>query len=208
MKRSILFHLLLATALVLGGSVGCKKRAKNPTPITGQVRQVPANTGDFGPPEVAIGVPGPRDTSGRDVPNPQKNPNTDVVKPEPIVDLGDMKPDAAYFKANTVYFEFDRAAIKESERGKIDGVATHLANNPSHAVRIAGHCDERGTEGYNLSLGERRALAVREYLAQLGVAQNRIDTISYGESMPAVQGSGEKVWSKNRRGEFILLTPP
>ena len=79
---------------------------------------------------------------------------------------------------------------------------------PSAAVQVEGHCDERGTEEYNRALGERRALAAREALIGLGIASDRVDTISYGEDKPAVPGHNESAWSKNRRGAFVLLTPP
>ena len=108
---------------------------------------------------------------------------------------------------NTVYFDFDRATIKPGETSKIDEVVSYLKANRTHAVQIEGHCDERGTEQYNLSLGERRALAVREYLVTAGIQPDRVFTISYGESRPAVPGHNEAAWSKNRRGVFVLLTP-
>ena len=76
------------------------------------------------------------------------------------------------------------------------------------ALRVEGHCDERGTEEYNRSLGDRRSLAIREYLARAGMDSQMIDSISYGEDRPKVQGHNEAAWSKNRRGEFILLDPP
>jgi peptidoglycan-associated lipoprotein len=85
-------------------------------------------------------------------------------------------------------------------------VGRHLLANPRHAVRVEGHADERGTEGYNLALGERRALSIREYLVNLGVPGTRVDTISYGESNPADPRSNEEAWRRNRRGEFVLLT--
>ena len=72
---------------------------------------------------------------------------------------------------------------------------------------MEGNCDERGTEKYNLSLGERRALAVREYLVNLGVDPHQVDTVTYGKSKPAVPGHTEAAWSKNRRDDFVLLTP-
>jgi peptidoglycan-associated lipoprotein len=75
------------------------------------------------------------------------------------------------------------------------------------ALRVEGNCDERGTENYNLSLGERRALAVREYLANLGVDPRQVVTVSYGKAKPAVEGHNEAAWGKNRRDDFILLTP-
>jgi len=72
---------------------------------------------------------------------------------------------------------------------------------------IEGNCDERGTEKYNLSLGERRALAAREYLANLGVKPERLKTVTYGAARPADPGHDEAAWKKNRRDEFILVTP-
>jgi peptidoglycan-associated lipoprotein len=111
------------------------------------------------------------------------------------------------FAANTVYFDLDRATIKPSETSKIEDVAKALQANPAHAVQIEGHCDERGTEQYNLSLGERRALSVREYLVTAGIQPERVFTISYGEAQPVETGHNEAAWSKNRRGVFVLLTP-
>jgi peptidoglycan-associated lipoprotein len=119
-----------------------------------------------------------------------------------------MIPDAEVFKAYTVYFDFDSSVLKASEKPKLASVADHLKPNPSCAVRVTGNCDERGTEEYNRSLGERRALAAREELVRLGIDPGRIDTISYGKDKPAVTGTGEAVWKQNRRDEFILLTPP
>jgi len=121
--------------------------------------------------------------------------------------LRDYIPNPERFAANTVYFDFDRATIKPSETGKIEEVAKCLQANPTHAVQTEGHCDERGTEQYNLSLGERRALSVREYLVTAGIQPDRIFTISYGESRPAEPGHNEAAWAKNRRGVFVLLTP-
>ena len=86
-------------------------------------------------------------------------------------------------------------------------LADYLKGAPTDALLVEGHCDERGTEEYNRSLGERRALALREYLINSGIASDRIITRSYGEDRPAVQGHDETAWSKNRRGEFILLKP-
>jgi len=82
------------------------------------------------------------------------------------------------------------------------GNADKIKQVPGVIIQLAGHCDERGTQEYNLALGERRALAVREHLIQLGISGNRLITISYGEESPAVMGSGESAWAKNRRCEF------
>jgi peptidoglycan-associated lipoprotein len=112
------------------------------------------------------------------------------------------------FKAQTVHFDVDSSVLKSSEKAKVAVVADYLKANATEAVEVQGHCDERGTEEYNRSLGERRALAVREDLVGLGVAPDRIDTISYGEDKPVASGHDESAWRQNRRGEFILLTPP
>ena len=119
-------------------------------------------------------------------------------------------PNADIFKQDTVYFDFDSSAIKASEHAKISRVADYLkANNkPRTAVRVEGHCDERGTEEYNRALGERRAVAVREELMRAGIDASRVETISYGEDRPADPGHNEAAWRLNRRGAFILLTEP
>jgi peptidoglycan-associated lipoprotein len=116
-------------------------------------------------------------------------------------------PDAATLKPDTVYFDLDSATIKKSEYKKLEEVANFLTNHLADALRVEGNCDERGTEKYNLSLGEKRALAVREYLANLGVDAAQIGTVSYGKAKPAVPGHDEAAWSKNRRDDFVLLTP-
>ena len=103
-----------------------------------------------------------------------------------------------------VYFAFDASNLKDSELAKIEAVAQHLQANPTRVVMVEGNCDERGSNEYNLTLGELRAGSVRDYLLRLGIAAERVQTKSYGEEKPAVAGSGESVWSKNRRGEFAI----
>ncbi len=103
-----------------------------------------------------------------------------------------------------VYFAFDATAIRPEELSKVEAVAKHLADNPDRVVSIEGNCDERGSNEYNVTLGEDRAIMVSNYLGQNGIAADRIETISRGETNPAVDGSGESVWAKNRRGEFII----
>jgi peptidoglycan-associated lipoprotein len=103
-----------------------------------------------------------------------------------------------------VLFGYDSSQVSASERPKIEAVSQHLLQNPSVAVIIEGHCDERGSCEYNLALGERRALAVRSYLTGLGISSDRIQTKSLGEEAPAAPGHDESAWSLNRRGEFVL----
>lgn len=119
-----------------------------------------------------------------------------------------MIMDTNYFKPQTVYFDFDSSFVKYSERPKAEVVAQVLKKLPEVKLLIDGHCDERGTEEYNRALGERRALALREYLIQLGIDHSRIRTRSWGEDRPVDPGHNEEAWAKNRRGEFILLLPP
>jgi len=118
-----------------------------------------------------------------------------------------MNADRAALANYTVHFAFDSAAVKKSEQANIQAVADALSKDSSAKLLIEGHCDERGTEEYNRSLGERRALALREALAKIGVDPSRIRTISYGKDRPADPGHDESAWAKNRRGEFVLLHP-
>jgi peptidoglycan-associated lipoprotein len=94
--------------------------------------------------------------------------------------------------------------IKSDEKAKVAAVADYIKAHPMDALEIEGHCDARGTEEYNRSLGERRALALREELIRLGVEASRVDTVSYGEDKPADLGHDEAAYRKNRRGEFVL----
>ena len=100
----------------------------------------------------------------------------------------------------TIYFAYDSDELVEQQRQKLDAIAQFMNNNQILGLVIEGHCDQRGTDEYNRALGERRANAIRAYLAGRGVADNRIRTVSFGKDKPAVQGSGEEVWRKNRRG--------
>lgn len=104
-----------------------------------------------------------------------------------------------------VYFGFDASNLPGSELSKIEAVAKHLSEKTDRVVIVEGNCDERGSNEYNLSLGEQRASSIRDYLVQLGVAADRIQTKSYGEEKPAITGAGEEAWSKNRRGEFAIF---
>jgi peptidoglycan-associated lipoprotein len=128
----------------------------------------------------------------------------------PVANLEDfegMAADRAALAAHTVYFAYDSAAVRKSEKANVQAVADALGRDASTKLLIEGHCDERGTEEYNRSLGERRALALRQALAKIGVDPSRIRTISYGKDKPADPGHDESAWSKNRRGEFVLLHP-
>lgn len=104
-----------------------------------------------------------------------------------------------------VYFDFDKYDIKAEYRDMLQQKAELMKQFPSIRVRIEGNCDERGTQEYNLALGERRARAAYEYMIRLGVSADQLDVISYGKERPAVAGSGEAVWAQNRRDEFNVI---
>jgi peptidoglycan-associated lipoprotein len=102
-----------------------------------------------------------------------------------------------------IYFDFDDATLRADAKDALRFNADVLRAEPEVAVEIQGHCDERGSEEYNLALGQRRAESARRYLVDMGIKSGRLSTQSYGESMPAVRGHDESAWSKNRRGEFV-----
>jgi peptidoglycan-associated lipoprotein len=101
-----------------------------------------------------------------------------------------------------VYFGYDSYQLAPVEVSKIEQVAQHLLQNSSHVVLIDGHCDERGSNEYNLSLGQQRAQTIRGYIVSLGIAENRVQTRSFGEEKPASPGRSEEAYRLNRRGEF------
>lgn len=104
-----------------------------------------------------------------------------------------------------VYFDYDSSQVNASERAKLEQVADYMRRNPRQGMIVEGHCDERGSSEYNLSLGERRALAARAYLVGLGIDGSRIQTKSYGEEKPAAMGHDESAYRMNRRAEFIAF---
>jgi peptidoglycan-associated lipoprotein len=104
-----------------------------------------------------------------------------------------------------IYFNFDSAALSDESRNVLTKNAALLGKQPSLKLRIEGNCDERGSDEYNMALGERRAKAAKDYLVNLGVQADRISTVSYGEEKPAVAGHDEASWAKNRRDEFVIV---
>ena len=119
------------------------------------------------------------------------NPDTDV--------------DYTILANSTVYFEFDKSTIPASERGKLEAVKQWMDANPGRSLFLAGNADKRGTPEYNLALGERRALAVREYLVGLGLPATSLYTNSYGSDRPAIDGDTEEAYAKNRRVEIGVI---
>ena len=103
-----------------------------------------------------------------------------------------------------VYFGFDSTVVPQNELGKIDAVVQHLNSRADRVVVVEGNCDERGSNEYNMALGENRAVILRNSLVQTGIAADRIQTRSYGEEKPAADGHDESAWALNRRGEFAI----
>jgi len=111
---------------------------------------------------------------------------------------------AEAIKLNRIHFDYDKYNLDNDAITTLAENAVVLMDNPSIKIRIEGHCDDRGTEEYNLALGEKRALAARDYLVNFGIAASRISVISYGEERPLDPAETEKAWAKNRRAEFDI----
>ncbi len=115
------------------------------------------------------------------------------------------RPQAAVSKAKLqrIHFEFDRYDVMASSEGTLQGNAQWMQENPNTVVTVEGHCDERGSVEYNLALGERRAQAAKDYMINLGVADSRIVTLTYGKERPLCMDHNEECWWQNRRDEFL-----
>ena len=104
-----------------------------------------------------------------------------------------------------IHFDYDKAIIRGGDAAVLDQKVAILQANPGLRIRISGHCDERGSDEYNLALGNRRATAAKQYLVSHGIDGGRVETVSYGEERPMDPGHNEDAWSKNRRDEFEIL---
>ncbi len=198
MKSNTLFKLIaLSAALAISGA-GCRHTPQKTTVLPGEARPVkpPGISSEppiANPPDNGVG----NNTTSNNIGIPFVGPghpgwaaNSDILQDQ------------------TIHFDYDKSAIKSGEESKLDAVADYLKNHANVALRVEGNCDERGTEEYNRSLGERRALAARERLAQAGIDPSRVDTITYGKDKPVDQGHDEAAFAKNRRDDFVVLTPP
>ena len=147
--------------------------------------------------------------NGGGLPNQNDTVNaSDAGSGIPQGSRGNFNPkDADYqtLASDTVYFDFDKSTISGAERGKLQQVSEWFKANPGRSLFLAGHADKRGTPEYNRALGERRALAVREYLAGLGLPAASLYTNSYGSDRPAVDGDTEEAYAKNRRVEIGVI---
>lgn len=191
MKSAKLLNVFVLGVLLATFAAGCQKQPKNITTIPGRTG---GPGGDrMNPPIDGGNRVGLGDTIGTQI---------DGGLPEPR----QGEHDRAALATQTVYFDFDRSAIRPSEQGKLDAVATYLKNTPNVQLLVEGHCDERGTEEYNRSLGERRAISAREYLLQKhGLSSERVTTASFGEDRPASLERTEEGYARNRRAEFVVI---
>lgn len=193
-----MLNLLVISILLVAVGAGCQRNPKNITTIPGQER-----------PDLRAG---PADLEGAN--RLGQNQPTGIQFPPPVDPQGiaDPMPDSTEDRVplapQTVYFDFDRFAIRPDQQPKLAEVANYLQANPSVQLKVEGYCDERGTEEYNRALGERRAIAAREFLIQRhNVDPGRITTVSFGEDRPADPGQNEEAYAKNRRAEFVVLKP-
>lgn len=128
-----------------------------------------------------------------------------AVAPPPVVQQQTEKAAAPALIFEAIYFDFDKSDLSKAARDVLSKNAELAMKSDSGSkIQVEGHCDERGSAEYNLALGERRAKSSMQYLITLGVKADRLSVISYGKEKPAVQGSDEAAWSKNRRAEFIV----
>ncbi|MEM7828515.1 MAG: peptidoglycan-associated lipoprotein Pal [Candidatus Aenigmatarchaeota archaeon] len=136
-------------------------------------------------------------------PAPEKPAPQVEAKPveEKVAKVEEAKP----VKLEPIYFDFDKYNIRDDMRKIIDANAQILKQNPNLKIRIEGNCDERGTNEYNMTLGEKRARSAKDYLVTMGVSADRIEIISYGEEKPVCTEHNEECWWKNRRADFVII---
>lgn len=190
MMRSAVAHAALTLGLVVLTGAACGKK---PAPVT---RPAPP------PPAAAAAVP------ERPPAPPERVADSTIVPAPPVredrissASLDDLNRNSPL---KPVFFELDSAEIAGAARTVLDENAATLKRYTTWAVTIEGHCDERGTAEYNLALGERRALAARAYLLSLGIAADRLRTVSYGKEFPFDPGHDESAFAKNRRAHFVI----
>jgi peptidoglycan-associated lipoprotein len=186
------FTTLVVTAALMT-AIACGKKTP---PVARPAPPPPASAGGTAPSR----PPAP--------PEPVREPS--IVPPEPVRDdaissasLDDLNKNSPL---KPVYFELDSSDLTAANQKTLDEDAALLKRYTSWTVTVEGHCDERGTAEYNLALGERRAIAARAYLISLGIAADRLRTVSYGKEFPFDPGHDESAFAKNRRAHFVITT--
>ena len=185
--------LLLPLVVMIAFAAGC-----------GGKKRPPAVTTDAGRTS-APARPSPTPPAWPDVPvdaGPDVQPMSDDAARAEDFSVNDASGEGGPLA--DVYFEYDQARLSDEARAVLEKHALWLQNHRSARAAIEGHCDERGTTDYNLALGEQRARATRDYLVSLGVAGDRLTTVSYGKERPLDPASHEAAWSKNRRAHFLV----
>ena len=185
----------LSAAMVIVALVGAC--AKKQPPVARPTQPPPASTG----------TPGTTATRPPTPPEPVPEPTT--IPPDPTVTAGDLSARSVdeinkESPFQPVFFALDSDQIDSAAQQVLQANAQILKQYPSWVVTIEGHCDERGTPEYNLALGERRALAARDYLISLGIPPDRLKTVSYGNEFPFDPAHTEEAYSKNRRAHFVV----
>jgi peptidoglycan-associated lipoprotein len=174
----------------------------------------PAMTQAAAPPPTGAAVtapapaPAPPPPAPVTPPAPPAAPPVAAAPPAPAPAPAPPRPEPAEFKSvpelRDVFFDFDRYDVRAGDKGTLDENAKWLKSNQGALLLIEGHADERGTNEYNLALGERRAKATRDYLVSVGIEAGRITVISYGEERPTCTDKTEPCWAKNRRAHFLV----
>lgn len=180
---SVMAVLAAVSLLTLGA---CSTKSKETLPATGDKAESGTSSGDSGAGSSQSGGAGGLSAEER-TQQGQRDPG--------YTEESQLKD---------VHFDFDKSDIRADARDVLKKNAEWMKANSKSKVQIEGHCDERGTNEYNLALGERRANAVKKYLSSLGVEADRLYTISYGEELPIDPGHNEDAWSKNRRAHFLV----
>ncbi|UFS71817.1 peptidoglycan-associated lipoprotein Pal [Geomonas sp. RF6] len=189
--------VLCCGALLMAGCAH-KEQVKPSEPVS-TTQQPPAAQ----PPVEAPRQASPRETAPQQAPLPETRTDESTIRPEQRpVEQGAGSVQAELEK---VYFDYDSSSLSQEARNTLSKSAQYLSRNSQVKVRVEGHCDERGSDEYNMALGERRAKAARDYLVNLGISSDRLSTISYGHEKPADPGHDEAAWAKNRRDEFTII---
>ncbi len=188
-SRCMVGAILLGAVLALNGCASWFAREEPAPPRAAEVVTPPPAVAPEAPAAPAAPAPAPPAVPPP-APSPPPAPAA-VPGPAPLPSL------------EGVFFAFDRADLSAEAKASVDRNAAALRANPGAAVVVEGHCDERGTNQYNLALGERRAKVVRDYLVAAGIGASRITTISYGEERPFVLGHDEPAWRWNRRAHLV-----
>lgn len=197
MKR---LPLLLLSGLAVAAMAACGGKTPETTP-TPQA----ANADSIAEAERARA-----DSAARAARDAQEREEADRRRQQQIADslaaLGRSTEAVRTLLATMIHFDYDKAIIRSGDAGVLDQKVAILQANPGLHIRISGHCDERGSDEYNLALGNRRATAAKQYLVSHGIDPSRIETVSYGEERPLAQGHDEDAWAQNRRDEFEILS--